>query len=354
MKFKRFNEFLNEGGWQTTKTQNTVLNPILVKKSIKQFEAFGKNLNKWLESKGEAPIEFVEANGSSGYVDRDLEETPDRIYGDVDYLVILPGNEYPSFEEFRADSGKIERKYRRLIGDYVEAKKPKNIPEDEYMDFVKGSSGLIFEIEPDVHVQIDFVFGFPSYKEWMQMRYTPEYNLKGFVTGNLFSSFAKILDINLAKFGVIAKTRDELLIPFSNRKDVKIIQITSNPKTLFLDVAKFLAVYNDIDIKNFKIDSILKKTPGLNAKDMTLENIANGIKGFAATMDLNNALGGKLKVDTGRELLDSIKEDFLDRNEKVRNKVKFDKAVTKTAKQARDKAFEHSRRGDKLVKKLLK
>ena len=347
IKFHKFKDFVLEGGWQTVKTQNTKLNPKIVKKAINQFVEFGKNFNKWAEKKGHEPMDFVEANGSSGYVDRDLEETPDRVYGDVDYLVILPVGEYDDFQKLRANYNKIEKKYRRLVGDFVEQTKPKNVPLDEYMDFVSGKgTGLIFEIEKDVYIQIDFVFGYPNYKEWMQMRFTPEYNLKGFVTGMLFSSFGKLLNLDLSKFGVIAKMADGKFVPFATRKDVSLVEITQNPKTFFVDIAKYLASHEGFDGK-LKLDPILSKTPGLNRNNITAENISNGILGFARTMELNG-------LNNAKEFIAKMKEDFLDRNKKVREKPKFDKAETQIARDAMKTAIEHSLRGDKIIKKMFK
>ena len=81
------NEFLNEGGWSSTKTQETKLTPKVLKAVDEQIKEFDKEFNVHLKSAGLPSLKFIKAIGSGSWYEDDLINQPDKIYGDIDYLV---------------------------------------------------------------------------------------------------------------------------------------------------------------------------------------------------------------------------------------------------------------------------
>ena len=90
MSIKLFEQWLSEGGWATTKTQSTKIKPKIVADSVKKLSILGQEFNKHLSTIELPPMEFLKPIGSGTWYEDDIESQPDKVYGDVDYMVSYP------------------------------------------------------------------------------------------------------------------------------------------------------------------------------------------------------------------------------------------------------------------------
>ena len=81
------------GGWATTKTQGTKITPAVLQEAIGVLENIFNDFNQWAKAHGFDSLTVVGPGGSGVYFKKDLEENPEKAYGDVDILVMYPLNE---------------------------------------------------------------------------------------------------------------------------------------------------------------------------------------------------------------------------------------------------------------------
>jgi hypothetical protein len=307
-------EILREGGWDTTLTQNTVLNPKIVAPALQVVDQFVADFNHWLEPRGLGPVRRGRPTGSSAYHIADTEQDPDKIYGDIDLQMVGPEPEGVSYGQFTAF-------WNKLADEFV---REGHVP---YVDMTESKAGHpIFKIGAHDYVQIDFMWHPERLEQWGAARVTPERGVKGLLTGNMYSVFGELLDMSIQHAGVQLKVIDDQHVPFSKQKGTQTITVTTAPETFILDVFNYEAKL--LGVKRPKIDPMLKQFVGNDLEGVKIFQLVNGVRGFAQSCEDNDMFGrGNLQPwDTATDFL----RDFWRRYE--------EKAMTDVNSKKRDKA----------------
>lgn len=304
---------INEGGWGTALNQNTRLTPALVKKTVKITEQFFKDLNAHFTKEKIEEVEFLGPVGSVSYYTKDEVDQPDKEYGDIDCLVSIP--RLDNMTEYK----NVQTYYRQILNFVDTYDKNIVIPTEE-----SKSAGqfIMIKVGDDI-VQVDLIFTFMQTKEWAKSRYKPEHNIKGALFGNLLSSLAETLHLSIQGYGVQAKFKDGIIVPFRTMK-AQTKTLSVNPKEFMIDILKFVGG------EDVEIHSTLKKYPGFNSDDVKIENIAHSIKGLAKSFALNGLYkNGHLKnYSDENDFLNKIADIYKQKMDKAINSSKFDKAST--------------------------
>lgn len=273
----RIQEIILEGGWDSTVTQGTVIKPAVVKTALGVVQKFVKDFNEYLKTLGQGPIEMGRPTGSSAYHERDQEQDPNKVYGDIDLQMIAPPIEGKT-------QGQFTSHWNKLANEFVRTQKP------QYIHSKESKPGHpIFQIGDNAYVQVDFMWHEVSLKDWGAARVTPEHGVKGLLTGNMYSVFGELIDMSVQHAGVQLKMIDGQRVPFSKQKNVEIVTVTTDPGKFILDTFLYLAKQQNID--NPKIHTLLKKFSGNDINDVRIEKLVNGVKGFALSAQANGMFG---------------------------------------------------------------
>ena len=283
---------LQEGGWASEKTQNTVITPGFVVKVRQVLAVFEKELNAFLASQNIPPIGIGHPVGSGTYYERDLKINPTREYGDIDVSFYIPRM-----------PGMTNNQANQLFADQV-LKFCDSHP--ERYDTANGKN-VIVQIGQDF-VQVDLVTSYFDMKDWGAVL-APEYNIKGVLCASLYSALAEAMGISIGAHGVQAKTVNGELVPFRTVKGAELHTISSNRDSWAVDIAKFFGAK--------KISPLLAKYPGLMG-EVKVADIVNSIKGIASSLNRP-------------EIIEDAKRIYLEKISKVANSSKFDKAQTPQA-----------------------
>lgn len=267
----------NEGGWDTTITQGTIIKPAVVKVALGIVQQFVTDFNRYLQTKKLGPVQMGLPTGSSAYFEKDQQENPDKVYGDIDLQMIAPS--VPN-----ATYGQYTTFWNKLADEFVNTIQP---------DYVHpGESKIghpIIQIGDDAYVQVDFMWHEEKMRNWGATRVTPEHGVKGLLTGNMYSVFGELLDMSIQHAGVQLKVVDGQRVPFSKQKDTEVVTVSISPKTFILDTFRYLASRQGID--NPSIDPLLKQFSGNDIADVKISKLVNGVKGFAASAEANDMFG---------------------------------------------------------------
>lgn len=274
----RAKEFLPEGGWDTTLTQGTILRPATVKTALQVIDKFAVDFNKWLKSKGVGPISRGKPTGSSSHYQKDIEDNPTKVYGDIDLQMIAPSPSGLSY-------GQYTTYWNKLADEFINTARP------AYIAAAESKPGHpIFQIGADQYVQIDFMWHTPELSGWGAARVTPERGTKGMLHGNMFSVLGELLDMSIQHAGVQLKTVDGVQVPFSKQKGVQVKTISTNPRTFVLDIFKYL-FETLAPSESPRIDPLLKANPGNDPDDVKIQTLVNAVKGLANSLELNDLYG---------------------------------------------------------------
>lgn len=343
---------MNEGGWSSMKTQGVKITPVVLQVADAYVKQLFSAFESWMKKNhpNTAPLKAVRPVGSGIYYEKDIEESPDKIYGDIDYLI-----EYPVFAD-TPDPRKAEteavRFYNRELFQFLKDTNYKGIDIKDSRGADGSGVVLIAEVDKDVFIQVDFVVTHASYLDWALDRFTPIHNIKGFVSGNLYSAMADTLMISMGDRGARAKLQDGALVPFKMRKNVEDIAISLNFKTLFADIVKFFMSLKDGNIQPQFSNSDI---PGIDMKNLSLSSIANGISSLIDVLDRNGLLDGKIISYTNAgQMKKAIADAYDAKMAELRNDKKFAKAEDPMAIAARDKIFKVSQDSANEVKGILK
>jgi hypothetical protein len=360
MKLKSFNQFileqyLTEGGWASSKTQSTIIRPKIIKDCVEKLKDLESKFNKHLEEKGMQPMEFLRAVGSGKWFEKDIESQPDKVYGDIDFNVSYPVIEDDKLSE-RDNEIKSIKLYNTELLSFLEKENLDYIDVEE----TKGASDtssvkLIMKAETDEGegwVQVDLIVTHEQYKDWSTFRLTPMHNVKGFVLGNLYSSFGEVLEINIQTRGVRAKMIDDRVVNYSKRSGAVDKLITSDVNRFMHDIAKFLWEQGDTD-EPFKESESLKNWKGMDQDNPRIEDLAQGIMAVADTLAQLGEFGTTIKYKSRNEFIDAVKRRYTEKMETAASSTKFDKAETEQAKQAALKVKKLSAEYIDKVNKIL-
>jgi hypothetical protein len=341
-------ESLNEGGWYSTKTQGTKLTPAVIKECVPIIEAFFKKFAKRLSEDELPPLVPVRPMGSGVYYEADLTDDPDKIYGDIDYLV-----EYPllkTSDDFtRKDEIDAVKLYNQTLLDWIKNIRPNELDVDETLRISNESVVTPFFHTSNGLIQIDILITHGSFKEWAIGRLTPVRNLKGFTIGNLYSALGDTLEINLGTRGVRAKFENDVLAPWGKKRNLEEKIVSLNFNNFLLDIAKFLYTHSG-KTDSYKETENLLKNPGLNPSDITLENFCVGIKSLTENLEDNGLFDGKfLTYSSADDLNLRIKTLFVEKILAAISNSKFDKAETPAALLAVEKVKKHAKVAIEIV-----
>jgi hypothetical protein len=337
----RILDVVNEGGWDTTVTQGTVIKPAIVKIVLSIIQQFVEDFNKWLEPKGVGPIQMGRPTGSGAYHEQDQRDDPDKVYGDIDLQMIgqpLEG----------ATQGQFTNYWNGLADQFVKETQP------HYVHPVESKIGHpIVKIGEDAYVQVDFMWHSPELSQWGATRVTPERGVKGLLTGNMYSVLGELLGMSIQHAGVQIKIQNGQQVPFSKQKDVEIKTLTISPKTFIYDIFQFEA--RRILGKPAQIDPMLRDNPGADINNMKIATMVNGVKGLANSFEQNGMFGqGNLSGFTSAQdflsrFVQRYEEKAMDDiNAAKRNKAETPEAI---ARAIADKA--KVRQGLDMVKSLF-
>ena len=273
----KIREIILEGGWDTTVTQGTVINPAVVKTALGVVQQFVTDFNRYLEAHGQGPVEMGRPTGSSAYHERDQEQDPDKVYGDIDLQMIAPPVEGLTYGQFTSH-------WNKLADEFVRTQTP------HYIHNTESKPGHpIFQVGANAYVQVDFMWHEERLRDWGAARVTPEHGVKGLLTGNMYSVFGELMDMSIQHAGVQLKMVDGERVPFSKQKDVEVVTVTTDPMKFILDTFKYLAQQQGINKP--RIHPMLKQFSGNDINDVRIEKLVNGIKGFAISAEANGMFG---------------------------------------------------------------
>lgn len=317
-------QILNEGGWDSTVTQSTVITPGVVKAALAVVSKFVVGFNQWLANKQLTSVEIGHPLGSTAWHTADPE---DKVYGDIDLQMVaqpLDTADTPS---------KFSAYWNKLVDDYIADANPDLI----YNTGKPANGHIIVRLGNDQYVQVDMIWTEPKLANWARYRMTPAHNIKGATYGNLFSTLGEIMHMSIQSAGVQMKIKDGEPVPFAkSRKFDTLETLTTNIERFGLDIAKQLykKIYQGKDAAQFKVDPLLKKRPGIDPDAITAANLASVVKGVAKTFEINNMYGHyNLKDFTGYDdFIAKFKSHYMEKLHAAINATKFDKAETPEAK----------------------
>lgn len=318
-KYKSWQHFLlNEGGIKSAKT-DAKLTPEIVIRAIDVYNRVIADFNSWLSGMGEMPVRSVKPVGSVSYAQRDLQDKENVIYGDVDYLVEfpLPASPEESYTEIRKKENLTKRKYRNLFAKFLISSDA--TPEIDVEETLKGGADpfmVILEAHPGILVQVDTVITFPDYSDWMSVRYTPQRGLKGYTMGKLYKALGDVFPVTIGTEGIVARTRGGKLVSGRVRKDVELEVVSKNPKTFLADLAKYIT--GDAEMS---IHPDLSSHGGMTG-EITLRKLAQGIRGFALTMETAGYMGAKDMLDkVATNYEEGLEEHRTRTTKRIQNKI---------------------------------
>jgi hypothetical protein len=185
---KTYDQFLFEGGWATTKTQGTVITPDVIAQVVKIFNRLSSEFNAHLKELELPSLDFLKPIGSGTWWEDDVEEQPEKVYGDVDYMIAYPTLKLTAGKS-REDEIETVKLYNKELLMWLEAEKILGVDIAETKAVSTDSSlKLVIEVAmPNKkmgYVQVDMVVTHKEYSDWAVFRMTPIKNVKGFVLGN--------------------------------------------------------------------------------------------------------------------------------------------------------------------------
>jgi hypothetical protein len=333
---------LFEGGWDTTKTQNTVLKPAIVGVALKVVDKFVSDFNNFNKSQDIPAVQRGKPTGSTAYHEIDSIENPDNIYGDIDLQMIAPIKQGMSNAQFTSF-------WNDLADNFAKSGKV------NYIDTSESKPGHpIFQVGNDQYVQVDFMWHPTELADWGAARVTPERGVKGLLMGNMFSVLGELLNMSIQHAGVQLKTVNGQQVSFSKQKDVNVETLSTNPRTFVYDIFNYL--HQQITGSPAKqVDPLLKQFPGNNVDDVKIATMVNSVKGFAQSCEQAGLFGqGALQNFTSSD-------DFLNKfvaryDEKAQIDIagkKRDKATTPEAIARANADREKIQKGLDMVKGLF-
>ena len=336
---KLFEHWLAEGGWASDKTQDTVIIPKLIADAVKKLSIIGNDFAVHTKVSELPQLEFLKPIGSGTWYEDDIQSQPDKVYGDVDFMVSYPTldlggktereNEIASAKLYNAEMMVLlnNKKYSFIdLGESEKVSSPTDIK-------------LIMEVEADSEkgwIQIDMIVTYSGYKEWSIFRMTPIRNVKGFVLGNLYSAFGEVLEISIMPRGVRAKFSGTEMVAYSKRAGVNDTILSTNIGSFMHDITKFFWEQSGTG-KPYEESSSLKNWRGINPNDPTFEDLCDGIRGVAETLEQLGEFGTVIKYTSAKDLLEAVKAKYVSKMSDAANSSKLDKAKTPTALAAANK-----------------
>jgi hypothetical protein len=352
---KTYDQFLFEGGWATEKTQGTVITPDVIRNVVAQMDGIGKAFNGHLKELELPSLDFLRPIGSGTWWEEDVKNQPNKTYGDVDYMIAYPTLKLTAGKS-REDEIETVKLYNKELLMWIEAEKILGIDIAETKEVSTDSSlKLVIEVampnDKMGYVQVDMVVTHKEYSDWAVFRMTPIKNVKGFVLGNLYSSFGEVLDLSIQARGVRAKFEGSVMKSYSTRKNTEDREISLNAQTFMKDIAKFFWDQSGTD-KPF-INTPIETWKGLDRNNPKFEDLCDGIKLVARTLGELGEFGTTIKYKSETDLLNAVIAQYEKKMLATYNSTKFDKAKSPAAIAAMEKIRSYCTEYIALAKDLL-
>ena len=337
------------GGWATTKTQGTKITPAVLQEAIGVLENIFDAFNQWAQAHGFDSLTLVGPGGSGVYFKKDLEENPEKAYGDVDILVMYPLDE-PQGRQAEIDTLK---KYNGLFLQWLAKTTRPDLDKEETIAISDGTLKLVINLK-DGPVQVDIISTFNYSSDWAKARYTPIRGIKGFVVGFLYQAFGNALDVSVTDRGVVAKIKGGELVNPLLRKGVEERIVTRDFNRFISQLAEFTDEFTRGEKRAVQLDQYLQQHPGIDVTDLSLEQICNGILGFARTLEQNGTFElPKSKYKNSQEFLQEVVDIYKIKIDKHTSSSKYNKAETDLAHQQRAKVMSDAETAFEYVSKKL-
>jgi hypothetical protein len=298
-----------EGGWASTETQNTVITPRTVAEIIHILDGFEASYNAWQKGNElDTEIKIGKPKGSGTYYRRDLEQDPEREYGDVDVECFIHSRE-------GAKSAQRITEYRRAITDYC-AQSPDFSTENGTNIIMRTTAGA---------VQVDLIFTYHEHADWSRVL-SPEYRVKGVI-----STIAEALNLSFSSQGIQVKIRNNQPVSFRQSKDVELRTVSTTPETWAQDVYS-LYYYLSHGQQPEEMPRDLRAHGGLK-DEQRLSDIVLSIKALASGLEEANLLahGALIDIQDKKDLIRRVAQIYSAKLEAAENSSKFDKASTPAA-----------------------
>ena len=337
------------GGWATTKTQGTKITPAVLQEAIGVLENIFNDFNQWAQAHGFDSLTVVGPGGSGVYFKKDLEENPEKAYGDVDILVMYPLDE-PQGRRAEIDTLK---KYNGLFLQWLAKTTRPDLDKEETKAISEGTLKLVINLK-DGPVQVDIISTFNYSSDWAKARYTPIRGIKGFVVGFLYQAFGNALDVSVTDRGVVAKIKGGELVNPLLRKGVEERIVTRDFNRFISQLAEFTDEFTRGEKRAVQLDQYLQQHPGIDVTALSLEQICNGILGFARTLEQNGTFElPKSKYKNSQEFLQEVVDIYKIKIDKHTSSSKYNKAETDLAHQQRAKVMSDAETAFEYVSKKL-
>ena len=337
------------GGWATTKTQGTKITPAVLQEAIGVLENIFDDFNQWAQAHGFDSLTVVGPGGSGVYFKKDLEENPEKAYGDVDILVMYP------LDEHQGRQAEIDalKKYNGLFLQWLAKTTRPDLDKEETSAISEGTLKLVINLK-DGPVQVDIISTFNYSSDWAKARYTPIRGIKGFVVGFLYQAFGNALDVSVTDRGVVAKIKGGELVNPLLRKGVEERIVTRDFNQFISQLAEFTDEFTRGEKRAVQLDQYLQQHPGIDVTDLSLEQICNGILGFARTLEQNGTFElPKSKYKNSQEFLQEVVNIYKIKIDKHTASSKYNKAETDLAHQQRAKVMSDAETAFEYVSKKL-
>jgi len=336
---------LMEGGWESTATQSTKITPGIVKSALKLVERFTNDFNEYLKSINVDEITMGHPTGSTAYHDVDDE---DKVYGDIDMQMIAKAQPDMTMNQLTAF-------YNKHSNDFIKQTKPSYIL-DEGKE-IKGH--IIFNVAPDVYVQVDMIWAMEEHADWSRYRTTPERGVKGLVYGSVYSALGVAIHMSIQLLGAQMKIKNG--VPANFQRTRKADEV----RTLSLDISNFgidiltemfKTIYPDIPVSDMKVDPLLQQNPGLNKDEVRIKTLVNLIKGLGKSFEDNDMYGkyNLMEIYSYNDFIAKFMEVFMQKTNDAKVAKKFDKAETPEAIAKVQEIKQQIEDGQKIVQDAIK
>jgi len=231
------------------------------------------------------------------------------------------------------------KKYNSLFLQWSAESTRPDLDTEETEAISEGNLKLVINLT-DGPVQVDVIPTFTYSADWAKARYTPIRGIKGFVVGFLYQSFGNALGVSVTDRGVVAKIKAGELVSPAFRKDVEERIVTRDFNRFLAHLAEFTDEFTRGEKRAVQLDQYLEQHPGIDVTDLSLEQICNGILGFARTLEQNGTFNlPKSKYQNSQEFLQEVVKIYKTKIDKHTSSSKYDKAQTDLAFQQRSKVM---------------
>lgn len=305
---------LEEGGWASTETQNTVITPKIIAEVVRIMQGFEKSYNAWQANNGlDTEIKIGNPKGSGTYYRRDLEQDPEREYGDIDIECFIHSRE-------GVKSAQRITEYKMSITNYC-LQSPDFTTENGTNLIMRTTAGP---------VQVDLLYTYHEHAAWSQVL-SPEYRVKGVISTSLTSALAEVLNLSFSSQGIQVKIRNNQPVSFRQSKDTELRTVSLDPENWAKDIYS-LYYYLSNGEQPTEFPTNLEAHSG-HKGETRLSDIVLSIKALASALEDSNLLGhgALIGIPTKKDLVRSVATVYSNKLETAENSSKFDKAQTPAA-----------------------